>query len=92
MIKRKHTEAFKFKVALEALKGDHTVAVVAQTYEVNPSQVRRWKQQLMTHGKDVFSETRTSTEQSSKAQDKLYERIGKLSVEVDFLKKKSGWE
>ncbi len=82
MIKRKLMEAFKFKVALEALKGNHTVAAIAQTYEVNPSQVKRWKQRLLTHGKDVFCDSQTSTEQSSKAQDKLYERIGKLSVEA----------
>ncbi len=67
------------------------MAAIAQTYEVNPSQVKRWKQRLLTQGKDVFCDAQTSTEQSSKAQDKLYERIGKLSVEVDFLKKKSGW-
>ena len=90
MINRKYTEDFKFKVALEVLKGEDTLAAISQRYSVNPSQVRRWKQRLQTHGKAVFGEMRAQVEQSSEAEDKLYERIGKLSVEVDFLKKNLG--
>ena len=88
MIKRQHTDAFKFKVALETLKGDRTVHAISQAYGINPSQVKRWKQQLQTEGKSIFGAKHVKAVQSSKEQDKLYERIGKLSVEVDFLKKK----
>ena len=86
-MRKNYNEAFKFKVALEALKGDRTIREISLSYEVSPSQVNRWKDHLRKCGKTLFTDMRTKPDQANKEQDRLYERIGKLSVEVDFLKK-----
>lgn len=90
--KRKtYTAEFKTKVALEALRGELTLNEIAARYEVHPSQVTQWKKQALEHLKDAFSSRHAKAKQHDEAlQDELYRQIGRLKVELDWLKKKSG--
>jgi transposase-like protein len=89
MKRRQHSAQFKAKVALEALKNQNTVNELASRYEVHPSQITRWKQQLEEGVQEVFSngkEKRVKEEEELKA--RLYREIGQLKVELDWLKSK----
>ncbi len=89
--RRKHSPAFKAKVALEALKGQETVAQLAARYEVHPGQIQAWKKALAEGASGVFG---NGKEQKSRNADalvaRLYQEIGQLKVERDFLAEKSG--
>ena len=89
--RRKHSPAFKAKVALEALKGQETVAQLAARYEVHPGQIQAWKKALTEGASGVFS---NGNDQQSKKDDtlvaRLYQEIGRLKVERDFLAERSG--
>ena len=91
-MKRKTFEAkFKAKVALEALKGHQTINQIASEHDVHPSQVNMWKKQLLEESTDIFSKGRKQQAESAEDEkDKLYSQIGRLKVEVDWLKKKVG--
>ena len=80
---------FKFKVALEALKELKTVSQIASEYQVSPGQVSKWKKELQSQGATVF-ETRAdpSQAQHEKKEAELYEQIGRLKMDVDWLQKK----
>jgi transposase-like protein len=84
-------KATKFKVALEAYKGEHSVTEIAEEYGVHPTQVHRWKKELMEHGPDVFASKRENDDQAVEAErDELYRKVGHQQVQIDFLKKKLG--
>jgi len=87
--KRKTYSAdFKTKVALEALHGELTLKQIASCYEVHPSQVTQWKKQALAHLKDAFSSRGAKAKKQDQAlQDELYGQIGRLKVELDWLKK-----
>jgi transposase-like protein len=86
--RRRYDGAFKAKVGLEALKGIKTVSQIAKEFEVHPVQVSQWKSQVMERLPDVF-ETGVGREVVDEVLvAKLHEKIGQLSVENDFLKKK----
>ena len=81
----------KAKIAVEAIKGQRTIQEIASHYEVHPSQVTQWKKQLLAESPGVFSRARSQQEQAeAELKSELYEQIGKLQVELDWLKKKSG--
>jgi transposase-like protein len=81
--RRNHAPAFKAKVALEALKGEQTLADLAQRYQVHPNQITDWKKQLLEHAAEVFSKERKG-DQGPNIKE-LHAKIGQLSMENDFL-------
>lgn len=90
--KRKvHTPEFKAKVGLEALRGVKTINEVGQMYGVHPVQVGQWKKEIQDQAKKLF-EVKRGLKPIAPHRDPelLYSEIGKLKVELDWLKKKSG--
>lgn len=88
--KRKHSRAqFKFQVALEAVKGLKTVNQLASEHEVHPNQVSQWKRQLLEEGATIFDNGASQQQQREMAQTEaeLYEQMGRLKMEVEWLKK-----
>jgi transposase-like protein len=82
--------AFKAKVALAAVRGDKTTAQLALEYEVHANQVAAWKQQLLDRAAEFFEDGRQKgREESAVNEQELYEQIGRLKMEVEWLKKKS---
>lgn len=89
--RKNYTKAFKSKVALEAVKGQKTSNALALEFSVHVSQINLWKKQLLEALPEVFSLRKDRAESELEAErDRLYRQIGKLQVEVDWLKKKTG--
>jgi transposase-like protein len=89
--RKQHTPAFKAQVALAALKGDRTVNELASQYGVHPTLIHTWKKQLLTGAEQVFtngSRTIPADVEADKAE--LFEQIGRLKMELEWLKKKVG--
>lgn len=87
--RRKHTDEFKAKVALEAVKGVHTMSELSSRFQVHPTVIANWKRQLTAGAAGVFGAGnggRSRSEEELTAP--LYEQIGRLQVEVDWFKKK----
>ena len=89
--RRKHSPAFKAKVALEAVKGQETVAQLAARYEVHPGQIQAWKKALVEGASGVFGSGKDQKSKGDAAMiTRLYQEIGQLKVERDFLAERSG--
>lgn len=89
--RRRFTAADKQRVALAAIKGEQTISEIAGKFQVHPTQVNKWKKELLSYISGAFTR-RTDSLKEDHAQKlgELYQQIGKLKVENDFLKKKSG--
>jgi transposase len=92
-IRKKHSKEFKFKVALEALKEQKTIASICKEFQICESQVNAWKKQLKESGSFVFEDNSISSKLNDQADleskiKELNEYIGELSVENKFFKKK----
>ena len=88
---KKYTAQLKAKVALEAIRGEKTVNELAALYQVHPSQIMSWKKRLLEGMLDLFADGRGKHGEDGEAlQAQLYQQIGRLKVELDFLKKKTG--
>ena len=89
-LRRRHSAEFKFKVALEAVKEQKTVNEIASTFSLHPNQVSTWKHSLLEGGESVFRQPASQAQREHVAlQTELYEQIGRLNMEVEWLKKKS---
>ena len=87
--RKQYSAECKARVALEALKGLKTVNELASTYGVHPTQIAHWKHRLQKEMPEIFSARRAKREQDQEAfQAQLYQQIGQLKVEVDWVKKK----
>lgn len=88
---RKWSAAAKFEIALLAIKGESTLNEICKRYDVGPSQVHAWKKQLLAQGEQLFRKTdkaaQSAASESERTQSKLFEKIGQLTIERDFLKK-----
>ena len=86
--RKRHSPAFKAKVALEAAKQARTVAELAKAFQVHPVQISQWKKQLLDGAESLFRDGRRREPEEDRAtQAELYERIGRLNMEVEWLKK-----
>lgn len=85
--RRSFSAEFKAKVAIEALKEQQTLQELAQKHELHPNQISSWKQEFLQNSASVFTQGKKK-EQEPVDTGKLYEEIGRLKVEVDFLKKR----
>ena len=89
--RRKHSPSFKAKVAVDAVKGELTVAQLAARYEVHPGQIQAWKKALLGGAANVFDGKQDKRQKSDDALiSRLYQQIGQLKVERDFLAERSG--
>lgn len=88
IMKRKaHSSEFKFKVALEAVRGDKTTSELCAEYGVVSSQIFKWKKALLEQGAEVFKNGSSGKTDEQVAIDKLHATIGRLKVENDFLER-----
>ncbi len=89
-MRRGHDAAFKARVALEALKGEKTMAQLSSEFGVHANQIRQWRQKLLEEVPNVFSDRRRKQEKEGEEMtSELYRQIGQLKVELEWLKKKS---
>jgi transposase-like protein len=84
------TPAFKKKVALEALREDKTLGQLASQYGVHPMQISKWKKELLDGAESIFEDKRGRRQEDPIGREELERKIGQLTVELDFLKKRSG--
>jgi len=83
--RRNHAPAFKAKVALAAIKGEKTLAELAQQFDVHPNQITQWKTQLLESAANVFGAEKGSAKEQSVDLKALHAKIGELTLENDFL-------
>ena len=88
--RKQHTPAFKAQVALAALKGDRTANELAGQFGIHPTLIHAWKKQLLGGAAELFAQgTKTATSDHEAVQAELYEQIGRLKMELEWLKKKA---
>jgi len=89
--RRHHGGSFKARVVVEAIAGHKTVNEIASAYEIHPSQVAKWKAEVLAHLPEVLSDGRkVAGDSGGRREARLYEEIGRLRMEVEYLKKKLG--
>jgi len=91
-MRQKRSAEFKSKVAIEALKEERTLNEIGSSYEVHPLQVGQWKRHLQDHAKEVFEDKRCKSkkEAHNATEEQLQRKIGQLTMEIEWLKKKLG--
>ena len=87
--RRRHIASYKFRVALEALEGGKTISQLSSEHEIHPNLIRDWKRQLLEDGPRVFATNGERKQKEQEAQEaELYEQIGRLKMELEWLRKK----
>ena len=87
--RKRHSPAFKARVALEAAMQTKTIAELAKAYQVHPVQISQWKKQLLDGVETIFRDGRQREREEGQAlQAELYEKIGRLNMEIEWLKKR----
>jgi len=80
---------FKAKVALAALRGDRTISQLASQFGIHGNQVSAWKRKLLEESPELFEDGRQRSKSDDASEEELYEQIGRLKMELEWLKKKS---
>jgi transposase-like protein len=89
--RKRYDAAFKARVAIEAIKGQRTLNEIAAAYQIHPHQVTQWKKQALQQLSEVFSNGKARAEmEDEELKNQLYQEIGRLKIELEWLKKKSG--
>ena len=83
--RRNHSSAFKAKVALAAIKGDRTLADLAEQFDVHPNQIQEWRKRLLENADTVFGRGQQQQEEAAGQVKDLHAKIGQLTMERDFL-------
>jgi len=87
--RRKHSAEFKARVALEAIRGVKTLSEIAREFEIHPVMVGNWKKEMLEHLPELFEKKRTNKDKETEQEKaQLHQKVGQLSMEVDFLEKK----
>jgi transposase-like protein len=89
--RKQYNPKFKARVALEAIKGQRTINEIAAAFHVHPNQVQKWKKQVLDQLPELFLDgrSRSAANSDEQLQAELYQQIGQLKVELDWLKKKA---
>jgi len=87
--RQRHTASFKAQVALAALKGDRTINELASHYGVHPTNIHAWKKQLLAGAETLFATGSKALTDGEAIQTELYEQIGRLQMELAWVKKKA---
>lgn len=91
MARQSYSKEFKARVALDALKGQKTVSEIASEYKIHPNQVSQWKKKALEGMTESFARGKNNeVEELESERDRLYQKVGQLQVEVDWLKKVTG--
>jgi transposase-like protein len=86
--RKQYSAAFKFKIALEAAKKEKTISQIASENNLHPNQVSNWKKQLLTEGTGLFEKQNSRRQKEQETREAaLYEQIGRLKMELEWLKK-----
>ena len=88
--RKKYTAEFKGVVALAAIKGEETIASLAQKYELHPTQITLWKNEALKGFSEIFEKGKIKKEEAAPNVDYLERKVGQLTIEIDYLKKKCG--
>ena len=89
--RQRHSAKFKTRLALEAIRGEKTLNQLGSQYHVHPVQISHWRKAAMEHLEEAFEDGRTRKARDSEVdRDALYEQIGRLKMELEWLKKKAG--
>jgi len=88
--RKQYSAEYKFQIAMEAAKNTKTISQLASEYGVHPTQISDWKGQLVSEGAGVFARSSgRQARESAKTETELYEQIGRLKMELEWLKKKA---
>lgn len=88
--RRNHSAGFKAKVALAAVRGDRTLAELAQQYDIHPNQIQDWKKKLLSGAEEIFENGNGRGKDPEAEIRQLHAKIGQLTMERDFLSEKLG--
>ena len=84
-MKKSYNNEFKFKIILEVLRGDSTIAEIISKYQISKTIIHKWKNQFFANGANIFGNKSNDAAKEEPSIDKLHATIGKLKVENDFL-------
>ncbi len=88
--RQQYSNDFKFKIALEAAQGVKTISQMAADHNLHPTQISTWKKQLLQEGRSLFARPNDRHQREQQAREaELYEQIGRLKMELEWLKKKA---
>jgi transposase-like protein len=88
--RKQHSPQFKARVVIEAIRGQKTLSQLASQFKVHPIQIAKWRKSALEQMPELFVDGRKRRAQSGETDNALYEEIGRLKVELDWLKKKVG--